>query len=71
MAGLIRVGLFVNKKYVDTRVFQVAPREGETIIIDCGEMVRVIEVSHDWDDPVFVQVNTMPFSAREEWESEI
>lgn len=58
---MIRVGLFVNKKYVDTRIFQVAPREGETIIIDCGEMVKVISVSHQWEDPEYIQINTEPF----------
>ena len=63
---MIRVGLFVDKKYVDTRVFQVAPREGETIIIDCGEVVKVISVSHQWEDPEYIQINTVPIEVKED-----
>ncbi len=59
---MIQVSLFVNKESKGTRMFRVMPREGETIIIDCGEMVRVIDVIHQWDSPDIVQVNTVPFS---------
>ena len=59
---MIEVSLFVNKIHVDRRVLKVAPREGETIILDCGEMVRVIDVTHQWDDPDCIQINTVRFS---------
>ena len=59
---MIQVSLFVNKEHRDRVLREVVPRVGETIILDCGEMVRVIDVSHQWDDPDCIQVNTVPFS---------
>ena len=59
---MIEISLFVNREGRGRVKREVVPRIGETIIIGCGEMVRVIEVSHDWDDPLFVQVNTVPVS---------
>jgi hypothetical protein len=54
---MITVVLFVDGEKKDKMIRAVVPRVGDTIVIDCGEMVRVVEVSHQWDDPSFVQVN--------------
>ena len=59
---MIEVCLFIKREPQGRRLFKVAPRVGETIVLDCGEMVRVIDVSHQWDDPDCIQVNTVPFS---------
>lgn len=56
---MISVVLFVNGKHKDTMDRHVAPSKGDTIVIDCGEMVKITEVSHQWDDPTFVQVNAV------------
>jgi hypothetical protein len=62
---MIEVSLFVNKEHRDRMKREVVPREGETIILDCNEVVRVIEVSHQWDDPDFIQINAVPFPGEE------
>lgn len=54
---MVQVILFVDGELKDTTDREVVPRLGDTIVIDCGEMVKVAEVSHQWDDPTFVQVN--------------
>lgn len=54
---MVLVVLFVNGEVKDKMIREVAPGLGDTIVIDCGEMVKVTEVSHQWDDPTFVQVN--------------
>ena len=57
---MIEVSLFVNRESKGRMKREAIPRIGETIIIDCGQMVRVTEVSHQWDDPLFIQINTVP-----------
>ena len=52
------VTLFVNGAYDSASDRSVVPRVGETIIIDCGFAVKVIEVVHQWDTDDYVQVNT-------------
>lgn len=52
------VVLFIDGKHIDNRDFQVIPRVGDSIVIDCGEEVLVCEVSFQWDDPGVVQLNT-------------
>ena len=59
---MIEVSLFVNKVSRGRVKREVVPRIGETIVIDCGEMVRVIDVTHQWDDPDCIQINTVRFS---------
>lgn len=54
---MIIVSLFVEGKCRAHLKRMVIPRIGETIVIDCGEMVKVVEVSHDWDDITRVQIN--------------
>lgn len=54
---MIQIVLFVNGEHKDKMMREVVPRIGDTIVIDCGEMVRVVEVNHQWDDPTFVQVS--------------
>jgi hypothetical protein len=53
-----QVVLFVDGAHKCTMKRRAIPRVGETIVIDCGEMVRVMEISHQWDDESFVQVNS-------------
>ena len=59
---MIEICLFIKRENKGRRILKVAPREGETIVLDCGEMVRVIDVIHQWDDPDYIQVNAVPFS---------
>lgn len=54
---MVLVVLFVNGEVKDKMNREVVPRVGDTIVIDCGEMVRVTEINHQWDDPTFVQVS--------------
>ena len=54
---MIEVSLFVDGEFIDKMDRRIVPIIGEEIIIDCGESVRVITVSHQWDNPFFVQVN--------------
>ena len=56
---MIQVVLFVDGENKDKMMRKVAPSVDDTIVIDCGEMVKVTEVSHQWDDPSFVQVNAV------------
>lgn len=53
---MIEISLFVDGKMRDRMKRAVVPRVGETIVIDCGEMVIVTEVNHQWDSPDFVQI---------------
>lgn len=62
---MLTIVLFVDEEHRDTMRRFVVPRVGETIVIDCGEMVNVTEVNHDWDDPNFVQVNSVKFEVEE------
>ena len=55
---MIEVSLFVDGEARGRMRRLIVPRVGETIVIDCGEMVQVIEVNHQWDDPEFVQINS-------------
>jgi len=54
---MVKVSLFVDGTHIDTMDREEAPRPGDSIVLDCGDMVRVLEVSHQWDDPTFIQVN--------------
>ena len=54
---MIKVVLFVDQDRVASMDREVVPRVGDSIVLDCGDMVRVIEVSHQWNDPTFIQVN--------------
>lgn len=56
---MIEIGLFVDGKLRDRMKRSVVPRVGETIVLDCGEMVIVTEVSHQWDSPDFVQLQAV------------
>ena len=56
----IEVTLFVDGEFIDKMKREIAPSKGDEIIIDCGEMVKVIEVSHQWDDPKGLQINCVP-----------
>jgi len=53
----IEVSLFVNGEHIDRMFRKVAPSLGDTIVIDCGEMVKVIEINHQWDSPDLIQIN--------------
>jgi preprotein translocase subunit YajC len=55
---MIQIILFVEGKHKDKMMREVVPSVGDTIVIDCGEMVKVTEVNHQWDDPTFVQINS-------------
>lgn len=57
---LIEVSLFVNGEHKDRMLRKVAPSLGDTIVIDCGIMVKVMEINHQWDDPDFMQINCVP-----------
>ena len=61
---MFRISLFIGKAFVGKMKREIAPRLGETIIKD-HETLRVINVSHDWDEPDFIQVNTVPFEEKE------
>jgi len=54
---MIKVSLFVEEKCRSHMKRLIVPRIGEIIVLDCGDMVRVVEVNHDWDDPTRVQIN--------------
>ena len=43
-------------EHIDTMTRETAPGVGDTIILDCGEVVEVIHVTHQWDHPELVQV---------------
>ena len=60
---MIQISFFVNKEHKARVMREVVPRLGETIIIDCGEMFRVVDVIHQWDDPGTIQINTVPIEA--------
>jgi len=55
---MIEVSLFVDGEHNSRFQREVVPRVGESIELDRGYMVKVVEVSHDWSDPSFIQVNT-------------
>ena len=55
--NLIFVSLFVNEELISSMIRGAVPSIGDFIIIDCGDMVKVVEVSHQWDDPSTVQIN--------------
>ena len=57
---MIEVSLFVNGKHIDRMLRKVVPALWDTIVIDCGEMVKVMEINHQWDDPECVQINCVP-----------
>ena len=62
---MVEVSLFVNGEHRDRMEREIVPRKDETIVIDCGEMVKVVEVSYQWDDPSFVQVNAIPWTVEQ------
>lgn len=64
---MIQIILFVKGEYKDRMMRKIVPRIGESIVIDCGEMVRVVEVSHQWNvnDTNFVQVDTTEIELKE------
>jgi len=45
-------------EHIHTMTRAVCPQKGDTIVIDCGEMVEVIHVSHQLDHPDLAQVMT-------------
>lgn len=45
-------------EHIDTMEREAAPNVGDTIVIECGDTVEVIHVSHQWDNPELVQVMT-------------
>ncbi len=53
----ITVSLFVDEDHIDKMKRTVIPSVGDTIVIDCGNMVKVIDVNHDWGTPDLVQIN--------------
>lgn len=55
----IEISLFIKGVFKDRMKRSTIPRVGETIVIDCGEMVRVIAVDHPWDSPNLVQIQTI------------
>ena len=59
---MINVGLFVNRSYIGRMSREVVPRIGETILIDNEEMARVVDITHLWEDPEYVRVDTLLFS---------
>jgi len=62
---MIEVSLFLTGEFISRMNRCVVPSIGEHIIIDCGEMVKVIEVSHQWDDPNSVQINCIEVEIKE------
>lgn len=65
---MIEVSLFLNGEHISRMKRRIAPAKGDLIIIDCGEMVKVIEVSHQWDDPNTVQINSTEVEIKEDEE---
>jgi hypothetical protein len=55
---MIDVVLFIDGEFDSRTIRRVIPRVGETILIDCGELLEVVEVHHEWSSTEFVQVNT-------------
>ena len=55
---MIEVSLFLNGEHISRMKRKLVPSIGDFIIIDCGEMVKVTEVNHQWDDPNTVQINS-------------
>ena len=55
---MIEISLFVDGEHYDTMKRKVCPRVGETIVLDCGDMVRITEVSHGWDEGDRLQVQS-------------
>lgn len=53
-----RIILFVNGESKDSMDRLVVPKLGETIVLDCGKLVRVVRVNHQWDDADYVQIDT-------------
>lgn len=62
---MIEVSLFLNGEHISRMNRKLIPSIGDFIIIDCGEMVKVIEVSHQWDDPNTVQINSTEVEIKE------
>jgi len=63
---MVRVVLFIDGEVRDSMDREIVPRVGETIVLDCGDMVKVFVVNHDWDNPSFVQVNAKACTPEEE-----
>ncbi len=53
----ITVSLFVDEEHIDKTERTVIPSVGDTIVIDCGNLVKVIDINHDWSTSDLVQVN--------------
>ena len=51
------VSLFVDEEHIDKMKRNIIPSVGDTIVIDCGNLVKVIEVNHDWGTPDLIQIN--------------
>ncbi len=47
-----------NWEHIDRMEREVAPMVGDTIVLDCGDTVEVLHVSHQWDEDSLVQVMT-------------
>lgn len=57
---MIEVIMFVNGEHKDSMFRRIAPSKGDYIVIDCGEMVKVISVDHQWNDPNTIGINCVP-----------
>ena len=54
---ITEVTLFVDGTYIDRMKRIIAPSRGDTIVIDCGDLVKVIDVNYQWDTPNAIQIN--------------
>ena len=54
---MVHVIIFVNGEKDTDGDRSIIPRIGETIVLDCGNMVKVVELNHDWGDDGYVQLN--------------
>lgn len=55
------VSLFVDEIHIDKMKRSILPSVGDSIVIDCGNLVKVIDVNHDWSTPDLVQINCISF----------
>ena len=67
---MIEISLFVDGKFTSRMERLVVPSIGDTIVIDCGFMVKVIEISHQWNDPNDVQINCIEIDIKEDKEND-
>ncbi len=53
----ITVSLFVDEEHIDKTKRTVIPSVGDSIVIDCGNLVKVTDINHDWNTPDLIQIN--------------